>query len=74
MAKAAKSAKAAKENRYKVILAKIFEDRYTLGATEIPFGLANYKPVVDSLQIEMPEIRPTSYILKGIVLSQYRPF
>ncbi len=58
MAKAAKSAKAAKENRYKVILAKIFEDRYTLGATEIPFGLADYKPVVNSLQIEMPENPP----------------
>jgi hypothetical protein len=29
-----------KANRYKAILAKIFEDRYTAGATEVPFSMA----------------------------------
>jgi hypothetical protein len=48
-------AKAAKLNRYKAILAKIFEDRFMPGATEIPFSMAEYKPVVDALQIEMPD-------------------
>ncbi len=47
--------KSEKTNRYKAILAKIFEDRYTPGATEIPFGMADYKPLVDELRIEMPE-------------------
>jgi len=44
-----------KTNRYKAILAKIFEDRYSPEATEISFTMADYKPVVDALQIEMPE-------------------
>jgi len=50
--------KSEKSNRYKAILAKIFEDRYTPGATEIPFGMADYKPAVEALRIEMPENPP----------------
>ncbi len=51
-------AKPAQENRYRAILAKIFEDRYTPGATEVQFSMSDYKPVVEALQIEMPENLP----------------
>jgi hypothetical protein len=42
-------------NRYKAILERIFIDRFTQGATEIQFTMADYKPIADALQIELPE-------------------
>jgi len=41
-------------NRYQAILAKIFEDRYTPGATEIPFSRDDLPAAASELQIDLP--------------------
>ena len=48
-------AKAARENRYKAILAKIFEDRFLPGATDIPFSRDDLPAAAAELGIELPK-------------------
>ena len=48
-------AKPPAENRYKAILAKIFEDRFTPGATDIPFLREDLPVAAAELGIELPK-------------------